>query len=46
MFRLTAGSYFLPLETSQFIIDQLLIRKKCKLDMYTLFSLMVLIASD
>lgn len=46
MFRLTGGSYFLPLESAQFIVDQLLIRKKCKIDLYSHFSIMILIMSD
>ena len=46
MFRLTAGSYYLPLEAGQFIVDQIIIRKKCKLDIYTMFSIMILILSD
>jgi len=46
MFKLTSGCYYLPLEIGQFIADQLIIRKKCKFDMYTLFSIMILIISD
>jgi hypothetical protein len=36
----------LPLEASQFIIDQLLVRKKNRLDIYCLFAITVLVLSD
>lgn len=45
-FRLSLGCLYLPLSGSQFMIDQLLIKKHNKLDIYAFFIMMIMIMSD
>lgn len=40
------GASHLSVDISQFLIDQLIIRKHCQFDMYILFAIMILIISD
>jgi hypothetical protein len=40
------GASLLSLPTSQFLIDQLIIRKFCPFDIYVTFAITVLILSD
>lgn len=46
MFRLTGGSSMVNVEVGQFMVDQLIIRKRCRVDMYTMFAMVLLIISD
>ena len=45
-FRLSLGCVYFPLGASQFMIDQILIKKANKLDIYVFFVIMVMIMSD
>ena len=45
-FRLSLGSLYFPLSGCQFMVDQLLIKKFNKLDMYVFFIIMLMIMSD
>jgi hypothetical protein len=45
-FRLSLGSKYLPIQSAQFLIDQLLIKKRHKFDIYILFGIMVLALGD
>lgn len=46
LFRLSLTSLFLPLGTAEYIIDQLLIKRRNKFDMYIIFAIMAMILSD
>ena len=45
-FRMTCTFAYFPIVGSQFIVDQLLVKRKNILDMYIIFSIMLMIMSD
>ena len=45
-FRLSLGARYLPFGVSQYLIDQLLIKKKNKFDCYVLFAIVILVLGD
>lgn len=46
LFRVSLGRSLLSSDTCHFMVDQLLVRKRCKLDMCILFAIVLLIISD